>query len=34
MPAVVNVEGATRLLKDGQRVTIDGGRGEIWLEAE
>jgi phosphohistidine swiveling domain-containing protein len=32
MPAVVNVEGATRTLKEGQRVTIDGGRGEIWLE--
>ncbi len=32
MPAVVNVEGATTRLKDGQRVTIDGGRGEVWLE--
>ena len=27
LPAVVNIEGATRLLRDGQTVTIDGDRG-------
>ena len=32
LPAVVNVDGATRLLRDGQRVTVDGGRGVVWLE--
>ncbi|MCB9742059.1 MAG: hypothetical protein H6740_05635 [Alphaproteobacteria bacterium] len=32
LPAVVNVPGATRTLRDGQRVTVDGGRGEIRVE--
>jgi pyruvate,water dikinase len=31
VPAVVNVDGATRLLVDGQEVTIDGTRGAIWV---
>jgi pyruvate,water dikinase len=31
VPAVVNVRDATRLLKDGQRVTVDGTRGEVLL---
>ncbi|MCB9684796.1 MAG: hypothetical protein H6735_07155 [Alphaproteobacteria bacterium] len=31
VPAVVNVEGATRRLRDGQEVTVDGARGAIWL---
>jgi phosphohistidine swiveling domain-containing protein len=30
-PAVVNVSGATRLLSDGQTVTVDGGRGRVWI---
>ncbi len=29
VPAVVNVRDATRLLRDGQTVTVDGARGEI-----
>ncbi len=32
LPAVVNVPGATSLLKEGQRVTVDGRRGMVWLE--
>jgi len=32
LPAVVNVAGATTLLQDGQRVTVDGGRGVVWIE--
>ena len=31
LPAVVNVEGATRLLQDGDVVTVDGGRGLVVL---
>ncbi len=32
LPAVVNVPNATRILKEGQRVTVDGRRGVVWLE--
>jgi phosphohistidine swiveling domain-containing protein len=31
LPAVVNVEGATRVLEDGMEVTIDGDRGRVIL---
>ncbi len=31
LPAVVNVEGATRLLQDGDEVTVDGSTGRIVL---
>jgi pyruvate,water dikinase len=31
LPAVVKVEGASRRLRDGQVITVDGGRGQIWL---
>jgi pyruvate,water dikinase len=31
VPAVVNVEGVFRRFHDGQEVTVDGGRGVIWL---
>lgn len=31
LPAVVNVEGALDHLEDGQRVTVDGGRGVVWV---
>ena len=32
LPAVVNIEGATRVLKDGQQVTIDGQHGVVWVK--
>ena len=32
LPAVVNVPGALDQLRDGQRVTVDGGRGVVWIE--
>ena len=31
LPAVVNIEGATRRLEDGQVVTIDGQHGVVWV---
>lgn len=31
LPAVVNIEGVTRMLRDGQEVTVDGTRGVVWL---
>lgn len=31
VPAVVNIEGVTRRLQDGQEVTVDGTRGVVWL---
>jgi pyruvate,water dikinase len=34
LPTVVNVEGATRWLRDGQRVTVDGTRGAVWVEPD
>ena len=33
LPAVVNIEGATRRLEDGQVVTIDGQHGVVWLKS-
>ncbi|MGE0710486.1 MAG: PEP/pyruvate-binding domain-containing protein [Planctomycetota bacterium] len=32
VPAVVNVPGALRALRDGERVTVDGGLGAVWPE--
>jgi len=34
LPAVVNVEGATQRLQDGMRITVDGGRGRVWIEED
>lgn len=34
LPAVVNVVNATRILRDGQRVTVDGTRGLVRVEDE
>jgi pyruvate,water dikinase len=34
IPAVMSVAGATRLLQDGQRVTVDGNKGLVYLEGE
>jgi len=31
LPTVVSVKGATRLIRDGQPVTVDGGTGRVWL---
>ncbi len=31
VPAVVNLEGVTRRLRDGQEVTVDGTRGVVWV---
>lgn len=31
IPAVVNLEGVTRRLQDGQEITVDGTRGIVWL---
>ncbi|MAY80997.1 MAG: hypothetical protein CL930_09465 [Deltaproteobacteria bacterium] len=31
LPAVVNVAGATTVLKDGQLVTVDGKQGVVWV---
>jgi pyruvate,water dikinase len=32
IPAVMSVSGATRLLHDGQRITVDGNKGLVYLE--
>lgn len=32
LPAVVNVKTGTQVIKDGQRITVDGARGEVVLE--
>ncbi len=32
IPAVMSVAGATRLLRDGQRITVDGNKGLVLLE--
>lgn len=32
LPAVVSVGQATRLIQDGQRVTVDGGSGRVYLD--
>ena len=34
LPAVVNVAGACTVLRDGQRVTVDGSRGQVRVEDE
>jgi len=34
IPAVMSVAGATRLLQDGQQVTVDGNKGLVYLEQE
>jgi pyruvate,water dikinase len=34
IPAVMSVAGATRMLQDGQRVTVDGNKGLVYLEGE
>jgi pyruvate,water dikinase len=34
IPAVMSVAGATLLLHDGQRITVDGNKGLIYLEQE
>jgi phosphohistidine swiveling domain-containing protein len=31
IPAVANIPGATRLIKDGQRIKVDGNSGEVFL---
>jgi pyruvate,water dikinase len=31
LPAVINVRMATQLIRDGQVITVDGDRGEVWL---
>ncbi len=31
LPMVVNLRAATRLLRDGQEVSLDGARGVVWL---
>ncbi len=31
VPAVVNIDGVTRRLVDGQEVTVDGSRGVVWV---
>ncbi|GLZ29812.1 phosphoenolpyruvate synthase [Lentzea sp. NBRC 105346] len=33
IPTVVGVEGATRLIKTGDQVEVDGGAGTVWLDA-
>ena len=34
IPAVMSVPGATKLLRDGQRITVDGNKGWVYLEKE
>jgi pyruvate,water dikinase len=31
LPAVVSVKRATRIIEDGQAITIDGNRGRVYL---
>ena len=31
IPCVVNTQDATKILKDGQRVLVDGAKGEIYV---
>jgi pyruvate,water dikinase len=33
IPAVVGAHGATRVIITGQRITVDGGRGIVTLDA-
>jgi phosphohistidine swiveling domain-containing protein len=30
LPAIANIAGATRLLQDGEEVTVDGRAGVLW----
>ena len=32
LPAVVNVKKATQLIRDGQRITVDGNNGRVYLD--
>ena len=34
LPAVVGVKNATRLIREGQPVSVDGGRGRVYLETQ
>jgi pyruvate,water dikinase len=34
LPAVVSVKGATRLIRDGQALTVDGNCGRVYLSAD
>ncbi|MGE0543455.1 MAG: PEP-utilizing enzyme [Dehalococcoidia bacterium] len=34
LPAVVNVKNGTQLIRNGQRITVDGTKGEVELEPE
>lgn len=34
VPAVVNIDGVTQRLHDGQEVTVDGHRGLVWVHPE
>ena len=31
LPAVVNVKAATRLVRTGQTITVNGATGEVWV---
>ena len=31
LPAVVNVKNATRLIREGQAIVVDGGQGRVYL---
>jgi pyruvate,water dikinase len=33
IPAVVGAHGATRIITTGQRITVDGGRGRVTIDA-
>lgn len=34
LPAVINVPHATRIIKTGQRITMDGNRGLVFIAEE
>ena len=34
LPAVVGVKGATRLIRDGQQLSVDGNRGRVYLGSQ
>jgi len=31
VPAVVNIPGVMKLIKDGQKITVDGDAGQVFL---
>jgi len=31
LPAVVNVKDATKIIKNGQKIVVDGNEGEVYL---